>query len=116
MTQQKVGQAGEMIAAAYLEAEGYHIVARNYRSARGEIDLIAKYEEKLIFIEVKTRQSRKHGFPEEAVSKQKEQMIIQTAEAYIEETDWQQDIRFDILSIELEPPHTIAHFEDAFAG
>ena len=109
-----MGKEGEMIAAAYLESKGYRIVKRNYRSGRGEIDLIAQHEGLLVFVEVKTRRDRSHGFPEEAVSSHKEQIIAQTAEAYIEEINWKEDIRFDILSIELVAPYTMSHFEDAF--
>ena len=115
MEKRRLGREGELIAAAYLESQGYRIRSYNYRAKRGEIDLIAEKAGILVFVEVKARSSRSHGFPEEAVSEKKAQMLAQTAQHYIEESNWQQDIRFDILSIELEPPFTIGHFEDAFA-
>ena len=115
MEKQRLGRQAELIAAAYLESQGYTICCHNYRAGRGEIDLIAERAGMLVFVEVKSRRSRRHGFPEEAVSSGKADKIAQTAQHYIESNDCQQDIRFDILSVELEPPYTISHFEDAFA-
>ncbi len=116
MNKQGIGRKGEMIAAAYLAQHGYQVVARNYRAGRGEIDIITTKDDLLVFVEVKTRSSNQHGYPEEAVSKEKINMVNQTAQAYIEEHNWQKDIRFDILSIELDDPYTISHFEDAFSA
>ena len=100
MSTHLLGRRGEQVAAAYLQAQGYHICTHNYRSATGEIDIIAEYKDILVFIEVKGRHSTQHGLPEEAVSSKKEKSITDTAQQYIEEHGWHKDIRFDIFCIE----------------
>ncbi|MBB6609782.1 YraN family protein [Pontibacter sp. Tf4] len=108
------GQYGERLAQQYLQQQGYSIQERNYRHKRAEIDIIAKKDNVLVFVEVKTRTTDKFGFPEEAVSARKEEMLLGAAEAYILATGWEQDIRFDIMAVTLTVPPTIEHFEDAF--
>jgi putative endonuclease len=76
------GKIGEDFAVRLLENKGYQIVARNFRSRFGEIDIIAIYEGELVFIEVKTRWSLKFGNPEEAVTERKLKKIIRTAEYF----------------------------------
>ncbi len=97
----ELGNLGERLACEYLEKQGYEIVARNYQKKCGEIDLIAKKNKIIIFIEVKTRSKNKNwecGLPEEAVNFSKQRKIIRTARSYLFEnhysgkTDWQIDI------------------------
>ena len=114
MDKKALGKEGELIALAYLRAQGYRLLEQNYRAGHGEIDIILMQTPLLVFVEVKTRSNRSHGYPEEAVSREQIAVIGKTAQHYIETTDWQGDIRFDILSIELEAPYSISHFEDAF--
>ncbi|MFZ6014654.1 MAG: YraN family protein [Bacteroidota bacterium] len=109
----KTGSKGENLAAAFLEQKGFEIVARNYRFRRLEIDLIARRDNWLIFVEVKTRSSTDFGEPEEFVVDTKRQHIFDTAEEYIFKNDWQGHIRFDIVSVKLGNPPHIEHFEDA---
>ncbi|MFN6944140.1 MAG: YraN family protein [Cytophagaceae bacterium] len=106
------GKIGEDLAADFLIRQGYEVITRNYRSGRGEIDIIATKDGVLVFIEVKVRKNINFGFPEETVTPRKEEMILTTAENYIFDTNWEGDIRFDILSIEKN--NKILHFEDAF--
>ena len=108
------GRAGENRAAAYLLQQGYTIVRKNYRHRRAEVDIIAQKENLLIFVEVKTRGTDRYGYPEEAVNAKKEALLLGAAEAFIYETDWQHEIRFDIISITLNSPVSIHHIEDAF--
>ena len=68
---QDLGRYGEQRAAIYLEDRGYEIIERNWRSASGEIDLIARQDERLVFIEVKTRNGSGYGHPFEAITAQK---------------------------------------------
>lgn len=114
--QQQKGKYGEDLAVAWMQKQGYTIVARNYRYKRGEIDIIAKIADLLVFVEVKLRSSDSFGLPEESVSENQQNLIIHTAEQYIEEVDWEHDIRFDIVAIELKPQQSpqITYFEDAF--
>lgn len=107
------GQEGENLAADFLVAKGYEIVARNYRYRKGEIDLIVKRDDWLLFVEVKTRSASTYGEPESFVGMKQLNRIIDAAEAYIYANDWHGHIRFDIVSIKTggwEPE--IVHFED----
>ncbi|HZY78599.1 MAG TPA: YraN family protein [Cyclobacteriaceae bacterium] len=109
----QTGNDGETLAARYLVAKGYEIVARNYRYGRAEIDLIVKKGNWLVFVEVKTRASEAFGFPEEFVDKEKESNILFAAENYMYLINWNGNVRYDIISV-LGPSKDIMHFEDAF--
>jgi putative endonuclease len=99
----KLGAWGEKVAAIQLEADGYRIVARNWRCQRGEIDLIAQANENLlIFVEVKTRRGRNMGLPEEALTPHKSQKLIQLAQIYLSEHDLDVDWRIDLVAVELD--------------
>jgi len=106
-----LGKKGEDMAAGFLLAQSYTILRRNFRSGRGEIDIIARFENHIIFVEVKWRSRVDFGFPEEAVSEAKANLIAQTAEAFLEEINWEGAIRFDIIAI---TGKKIEHFIDAF--
>ena len=115
--QQQKGAYGESLAVRLLEQKGYEIVIRNYRYKKGEIDIIAKQDAKmLVFVEVKLRSYTAYGLPEEGVSESQQNLIMTTAEYYIEDINWEHDIRFDIVAIQLrqELPPFIDHFQDAF--
>ena len=109
----KTGQDGENLAAKFLEAKGFEIVARNYRYRKAEIDLIVQKDDWLLFVEVKTRSATNFGEPESFVSMKQVNRIIDAAEAYIYANDWNGHIRFDIVSVTLGWETEIAHFEDA---
>ncbi len=93
------GQCGEDAAAGYLKKKGYKIIERNYRNKIGEIDIIAKNKENLIFVEVKTRSSDKFGTPAEAVTYYKRQRIINCAGWYLAKNPTDLNIRFDIIEV-----------------
>lgn len=80
---QYIGEKGENIASEYLEKIGWQIVSRNFRCKQGEIDIIARNKEEIIFIEVKTRTNFKYGFPAEAVNKQKLKHLKKAIEYYL---------------------------------
>lgn len=107
----EVGKAGEARAEEFLQQKGYAIVARNYRYKRSEIDLIVQKENWLVFVEVKMRSSKTFGFPEESVKEAKRKKILEGAAQYLEETNWQGNVRYDIIAIY---NNEIEHFEDAF--
>lgn len=97
---QRFGGWGEQTAAQYLEQRGYRIVARNYRTPYGELDLVVEKEGQLVFVEVKTRSSQEFGMPEDAITEKKRAHILQSAFHYIqenglEESEW----RVDVISI-----------------
>lgn len=94
------GSYFEESACRYLEDKGYRIKARNFRSYRGEIDIIAENEGRLCFIEVKGRSSPFKYFPYESVDERKIQKIKKTAMFYLKKTgSFDMHIRYDVLSI-----------------
>lgn len=111
---QRTGGQGEDLALRFLQKEGYQLLVRNYRYRRDEIDLIMQKDKLLVFVEVKTRRNAEYGYPEEFVSKKQAAQIIRAAEQYIFKTDWQGNIRFDIVAILTEPELSIKHLPDAF--
>lgn len=93
----ELGQWGETVAAEYLVGQGYSLVARNWRCARGEIDLILQKEGVWVFVEVKTRRGQGAGLPEEGVTPRKLQKIGALVQMYLEaqgleEVEWQVDL------------------------
>jgi putative endonuclease len=112
----RIGQEGERLASAYLEAQGLEVLERNWRHGRHELDIVARQGRYLVVVEVKTRSSDQHGQPAEAVKTGKRSKLIKAANAYIEETGSDQFLRFDIVSVILHPsgkPY-IHHIPDAF--
>jgi putative endonuclease len=111
----KKGKEGEDMAARFLVEKGFEIIERNYRYKRSEIDLIVKKNNWLIFVEVKLRSSDMYGYPEDFVDYKKAKNIIDGAEQYTYENDWQGNVRYDIVSIRLLKEKTeIIQIEDAF--
>ena len=114
MSNKLIGDWGERTAENFLQEHGYRIMERNYRYSRGEIDLIVEKEGLLIFVEVKTRSSHKFGFPEEAIDDNKQKWILEVADHYIHQVNWEEGIRFDIISILRGVKTEILHIQDAF--
>lgn len=112
--QHRRGRKGERMAREFLEKKGWRVVEENYRYRRNEIDLIAQYDNLLVFVEVKLRQNATFGYPETFVDEQQAQRIAVAAEHYLYQTHWKENIRFDIVAITLQPKLTVMHFEDAF--
>lgn len=114
----QVGNLGEEAAANYLRNEGYVILERKYRRKIGEIDIIAKNKQTLVFIEVKARSSIRYGFPAEAVTYRKQQKIIQTALCYLKQFN-QDDVscRFDVIEVFLTDLNVVKynHIMNAFS-
>lgn len=94
-----LGRAGEELACDFLKEQGFFIAARNYRSERGEIDIIAESREELLFVEVKLRNSEIGYMPREAVTFNKQQRIIHAAQNFIFRSKNQLPFRFDIIEI-----------------
>jgi putative endonuclease len=109
-----LGKLGEEIAENFIIEKGYQILQKNWKWDKAEIDFIAKNQEVLLFIEVKTRQNATFGYPEDAVGKKKEKMIFEAAAAYMDSISHEQEIRFDILTVTMEPKSKIEYFADAF--
>ena len=111
-----LGRLGESLAKAYLLNKGYRIMDQNWKYGRAEMDLVAFYEEKIIFVEVKTRSRTDHGEPEEFVDWKKERQMEFASAVYIERKKHEGEIRFDIIAIVFENKdlYIINHIEDAF--
>lgn len=93
------GNAGEDLAADYLTAKGYVILERNWRSGHREIDIVARKNGLVVFVEVKTRMSEFFGRPEDAVTPRKMRLLIDAADAYLREHCLDDDVRFDVVCI-----------------
>lgn len=111
--QQDSGNYGEQLAVDYLRNLDYEILAVNWRYKYWEVDIIAKNDDSLVFIEVKSRSNTCFGNPEDFVDLKKQNNLIQAAEAYLELTNYQGEIRFDIVSVYLETK-IIELIKDAF--
>jgi putative endonuclease len=97
-----LGAAGEDAAVRYLQAQGYRILERNFRCRFGEIDLIARDEGMLVFIEVKARRSHTFGPPALAVTAEKQRHLIKAAQMFLSRTGKQHDLcRFDVITLEM---------------
>jgi len=112
-----LGIQGENTATAYLQRKQYHILKRNYHSAYGEIDIIARKNDVLVFVEVKTRSgSLDTGLS--SVSRGKQKKIINTAQIYLSRlsSDTLLETRFDVISLTPAGDGTFAikHLKDAF--
>lgn len=109
------GNEAEQKAADYLEAKGYRILKKNYRFQKAEIDLIAEFENQIIIVEVKARTGNHFIEPYEAVNKRKIRLILSATQHFLEETDEDKEVRFDIISIvDTGSFLEINHIEDAF--
>lgn len=114
---QRLGQGGEHYVARYLKNKGYRILNKNYRCKLGEIDIIARDGEELVFIEVKTRSGLSHGSPAEAVDTRKQRQISRAAQWYLtEQTLFDSPARFDVISVLLDDARqpAIEHISNAF--
>ncbi len=114
---QLIGDLGEEYALAYLQREGYQFLEKNWRYKKAELDIIViSPEGLLVFVEVKTRSTSSGPTPAEKVNRKKEKMIIKGALAYIDAYNYESEIRFDIIAIQLKTAdsYSIEHFEDAF--
>ncbi|OYO76209.1 putative endonuclease [Lachnotalea glycerini] len=101
MNKRSLGDSYECIALLYLQAEGFEIIERNFRCKMGEIDIIAKKDGYLRFIEVKYRSDKRAGNPEEAVNCKKQRLISRSALYYMMKNGYSTDISccFDVVAI-----------------
>lgn len=107
------GRKAEELTARYLEHIGMVILEKNYRCRQGEVDLIGKDREYLVFIEVKARKTNACGYPGEAVTVRKQQRICKAAGYYCckEKSAMNRPVRFDVVEI---LDHKIRHIKNAF--
>jgi len=108
------GRAGEDLALCYLELLGYQILARNYRSHRKEIDIVALDQKELVFVEVKAGKSKEFGAPELRVDERKQKNLSAVAQGFLlsNKVDFQ-SCRFDVVGVDLGTGK-VNHYKGAF--
>ena len=113
MNKREQGSHYETMASEYLKNKGYKIITQNFFSKNGEIDIIAKDTDTLVFCEVKYRSNTRYGLPEEAVDYRKQDKIRKTAAYYLYRNNFPVEtrVRFDVIAVLGEK---ITHIEDAF--
>lgn len=113
-----LGRRGEDIAHRFLQRAGIIVVDRNYRmaSGAGEVDLVGWEGDRLVFVEVKSRQTDEHGSPDRAIGPQKEASLIRAAREYARhaEVPWDK-VRFDVVTVVFSTPPVVTHLRDVLA-
>ena len=112
------GRLGEGMALRHLQERGYEILATNYRKRFGEVDIVARWRGTIVFVEVKTRHSRRYGVPQEAVDERKQRQLARIAQDYLAAHHLENaPARFDVIAETLDPeeqPSRIDHIDNAF--
>lgn len=109
----RLGAFGETAAASFLQRNGYQIIMRSWRCAVGEIDLVARYGDELVFVEVRTRRSTSHGTAEESLTPAKRRRLAELAYCYLEQHqlaadgDW----RIDVVVVDVDAAGRIRRLE-----
>ncbi len=112
MKRKSLGNLGENLALKHLHKQGYKILEKNFRSKLGEIDIVALDSKTLVFIEVKTRWSKKFGSPEEAITPWKIKRIIKAGQYYkIHHPELPDSLRLDAVVIDLTPQGKLERIE-----
>lgn len=111
------GLDGEVLAAAYLQERGYELLAANYRYAHREIDLVMQKDGLVVFVEVKTRSRSALTDGPSAVDRRKQMFLYSAAAKFMRQWDRNEDVRFDILLVEVFPggKRVVEHLEGAFS-
>ena len=112
MKRRETGALGERIACDFLGENGYEILENNYRCPEGEIDIVARQEDTLVFVEVRTKKSRLFGSPEESITPVKREKLRTLAQYYRQEHEnlplnW----RIDVVAIEMEKSCKVTRIE-----
>jgi putative endonuclease len=112
----RLGRAGEAAAEALLAGKGFAVLARNYRTRGGEVDLVCQDGGTLVFVEVKTRGAGSLARPDQAVTAAKRGRLVRAAAAFLSERDlWDRPCRFDVVAVVASGKAlTATHLPDAF--
>jgi putative endonuclease len=105
---QELGESGENLAVSELEARGYAILERRYRTRYGEIDIIARHCETLVFVEVRRKSGEGYGAAVESITPDKRRRVVRMAVEYLARTDLYDkcQVRFDVIAIDDQPDGT----------
>lgn len=115
-THNDFGKLAEELATDFLIEKKYKILDKNFRYLKAEVDIIAEFEGKIVVVEVKARNTNAFLEPQEAVTKKKMRLIVSATDAFLNERNLNQEVRFDIISV-LPDKYgilQITHIEDAF--
>jgi putative endonuclease len=111
----ELGKLGEELAVEFLQKEGYEILETNWVFQKAEVDIIAKKENILAIVEVKTRSSLDFGLPQDFVKPKKIQLLVKAVNEYVVTNDLDIEVRFDIIAVHKEgKTFAIEHLIDAF--
>lgn len=111
----ELGKKGEKLAVDYLLKKGYDIVERNYRFDKAEVDIIAKKDDILAIVEVKTRSTIDFGNPQDFVKPKQIQRLVKAVDEYVTVNRLDVEVRFDIIAIvKSGKAYDIEHLENAF--
>lgn len=111
----ELGKIGEQLATDYLLNKGYKILARNFIYQKVEVDIIAKHNDMIICVEVKTRNSDFFGDPQEFVTPGKIKNLVKAMDAFVIENDISLETRFDIIAVlKNKKMEQLTHYENAF--
>lgn len=112
MKRSETGALGERIACDFLGENGYEILENNYRCPKGEIDIVAKQNNTLVFIEVRTKRSQMFGSPEESITSGKREKLRTLAQHYRQEhNDLPLNWRIDVVAVEIEKSCRVTRIE-----
>ena len=111
----ELGKIGEQLAVDYLLNKGYEIVIRNFFYQKAEVDIIAKHDNMIICVEVKTRNSDFFGDPQDFVTPSKIKLLVKVMDAFIIENDISLETRFDIIAVlKNKNVEQVTNYENAF--
>jgi putative endonuclease len=118
MSNQSLGKEGERAAEKYLRGSGYKILARNFRTRFGEVDIVAMDGNCLVFVEVKTRSGSRYGLPEEAVTAAKQRHLIRAAQIYLNQKKVPNALwRIDVVAlVRKNEGFEVRHLQNAVTG
>lgn len=112
MSNQDTGNYGEELACQFLKKAGFRILQRNYRIRGGEIDIICRDGQTLVFVEVKCRYSREFGLPDESITGWKIKSLLKTAQFFIQKINWgNREYRIDFVGIDFSQDRTNPQIE-----
>jgi putative endonuclease len=115
VSQKELGEKAEQLATRFLINSGYVVLDTNWHYGHLELDIVARDGEELVVVEVKARSGIRYEHPSEAVTNGKMKRIVEAAEGYIQEKEWQGETRFDVITvIFFKEGHELEHFKDAF--
>lgn len=115
LSKQDQGTAGEDLALNFLQQQGLGLITRNFRCKGGELDLIMRHGDYLVFVEVRAHRDEGYGSPAETITRAKQRRLIRAASFYLQKHRLDVACRFDVVAITLgEPEPQVAWFQNAF--